>query len=313
MRFIEEIVVETFLPTYRSMLAERLRDRGLTQAEVGDLLGISQSAVSKYAHGDVDTAPAVESDERVRELADRVADGLAEGTMSRVGALVETEVLIRRLEDGDLLARLHEEAWPELTDADVTFAVHDPDSALRTSEEVLASVRRGLRVLTNASGFAGLIPNVGTNLVEALPDPAGIEDVAAVPGRIVDVKGAATVPGEPEFGVSEHVANVLLSARAGGAEATAAVNVSYDPAVVEQFEEAGYRTAEFDPDAPTDAVRAAVEELLAGEDAADTAAPLGSEPFVLYQTGAHGVEAITYVLGPEAPSVARAVVGTLLE
>ncbi|MFC6737609.1 thiamine-phosphate synthase family protein, partial [Halolamina salina] len=36
------------------------------------------------------------------------------------------------------------------------------------------------------------------------------------------------------------------------------------------------------------------------------------EPFVLYQTGAHGVEAITYVLGPDAPTVARAVVETLL-
>jgi predicted fused transcriptional regulator/phosphomethylpyrimidine kinase/predicted transcriptional regulator len=306
MKFVEEVVVESFLPTYRSMLAERLRDRGLTQAEVGDLLGISQSAVSKYAHGEVDTHPDVEGDERVQELADRVADGLAAGTMSRVGALVETEVLIRRLEDGDLLAKLHETAWPPLADADVAFAVHDPDSALRTSEEVLASVRRGLRLLTNASGFAGLIPNVGTNLVEALPDPEGIEDVAAVPGRIVDVKGAATVPGEPEFGVSEHVAKVLLSARSGGADAAAAVNVAYDPDVVERFEAAGYRTAEFDPDAPTDPVREATADLLEAEG-------LGEEPFVLYQTGAHGVEAITYVLGPDAPTVARAVVETLLD
>jgi len=28
MRFIEEVVVEEFLPTFRSMLAEELRDRG---------------------------------------------------------------------------------------------------------------------------------------------------------------------------------------------------------------------------------------------------------------------------------------------
>jgi predicted transcriptional regulator len=53
MRFIEEIVVEQFLPTFRSMLAEELRERGLTQSEVADILGISQSAVSKYAHGEV--------------------------------------------------------------------------------------------------------------------------------------------------------------------------------------------------------------------------------------------------------------------
>jgi predicted fused transcriptional regulator/phosphomethylpyrimidine kinase/predicted transcriptional regulator len=308
MKFVEEVVVESFLPTYRAMLAERLREQGLTQAEVGDLLGISQSAVSKYAHAEVDTHPAVEDDKRVRSLADRVAAGLADGTMTQVGALVETEVLIRRLENGDLLTRLHEDAWPALAEADAAFAVHDPESALRTSEQVLASVRRGLRVLTNATGFAGLVPNVGTNLVETLPDPAGIEDVAAIPGRIVDVKGAPTVPGDPEFGVSQHVADVLLSARAGGAAATAALNVCYDPGLVEQLTNAGYRATEFDPTAPTDPVRQAVEDLVAEADGEALA-----EPFVLYQTGAHGVEAITYVLGPDAPTVARAVVDTLLD
>ncbi|WP_459846217.1 thiamine-phosphate synthase family protein [Halolamina salina] len=302
MKFVEEVVVDAFLPTYRAMLAERLRDRGLTQAEVADLLGVSQSAVSKYAHGEVDVHPDVKGDERVRALADRVAEGLADGTLSRVGALVETEVLIRELEDGDLLARLHEEAVPGLAEVDATFAVHDADSALRTSEQVLASVRRGLRVLTNASGFAGLIPNVGTNLAESLPDPTGIEDVAAVPGRVVDVKGAATVPGDPEFGVSEHVAGVLLSARAGGTDAHAAVNVAYDEEILAAFTDAGYRAVEFDPGADEDAVEAAVA-------AADIDT---EEPFVLYQTGAHGVEAITYVLGPDAPTVARAVVETLL-
>lgn len=301
MKFIEEVVVDTFLPTYRSMLAARLRERDLTQSEVADLLGISQSAVSKYVHGGVTTSAAVENDQRVRELADRVADGLADGTMSRVQALVESEVLIRKLEDSDLLAGLHEEAWPELADSEVTFSVHDPDSALRSSEQVLASVRRGLRILTNASGFAGLVPNVGTNLAECLPEARDVDDVAAVPGRIVDVKGAATVPGDPEFGVSEHVASVLLSARAGGADVRAAVNVTYDRDVVVRFEDAGYRTAEFDADAPTDPVKAAVEGL-GGQ----------GETFVCYQTGAHGVEAITYVLGPDAPTVARAVVDTLL-
>lgn len=301
MKFVEEVVVDAFLPTYRAMLAERLRERGLTQAEVADLLGVSQSAVSKYVHGEVEGHPDVAADERVRALADRVAEGLADGTLSRVGALVEAEVLIRQLEDGDLLARLHEEAVPELAEADATFAVHDAESTLRTSEQVLASVRRGLRLLTNASGFAGLIPNVGTNLVESLPDPTGIEDVAAVPGRIVDVSGTATLPGDPAFGVSEHVAGVLLAAREAGADASAAVNLVYDPDVVDAFADAGYATVRFDTEA-ADAVSTAVAEatLEAGE------------PFVLYQTGAHGVEPITYVLGPDAPTVARAVVETLL-
>ncbi|MFC5277254.1 thiamine-phosphate synthase family protein [Halorubrum rubrum] len=297
MRFVEEVVVDEFLPTVRSMLAEDLRERGFTQREVADALGISQSAVSKYAHGDVARHDRIVADERVRDLVERVGEGLAEGDLSPVAALVEIEVLIRRLEEGDLLAELHEEAMPGLAAADVDFSVHDPDSGLREREAVLASVRRGLRTLTNASGFAGLIPNVGANVVECLLDATTVDDVAAVPGRLVDVKGRAMVPGEPEFGVSEHVATVLLAAREAGATARGAVNVRYDPDLVAALAES-YPTVEFDAERET---REAVAEAVAACAAED------AETLVCYQTGAVGVEPIVYVLAPTAPEAARVV------
>jgi hypothetical protein len=291
-KFVEEIVAEEFLPTFRSMLAEELRKRGLTQSEVAEVLGISQSAVSKYAHGEVARHEAFLEDERVRRLVERAGEGLATGDMSRVGALVEAEVLIRELESrGDLLAERHERAMPELAAYEGDFRIHDPESALRTSERVLSSVRRGLRVLENTSGFAGLIPNVGSNLVECLPDAASIDDVAGVPGRIFDVKGRATIPSDPEFGVSEHVASVLLSAREHGSDARAALNVRYDPALVALFEEAGYTVVEFEgEEALDDAIAAALE-----------ATP---EANVLAQTGGFGIEPVIYVLAEDAEAAA---------
>ncbi|MGM0448016.1 MAG: thiamine-phosphate synthase family protein [Methanobacteriota archaeon] len=298
MRFIEEVVVDEFLPTVRSMLAEDLRDRGFTQSEVADALGISQSAVSKYAAGDVARQEGVVADERVRDLVERVGEGLASGDLTPVAALVEIEVLIRQLEEGDLLADLHEAAMPALADADVEFSVHDPDSGLRERERVLTSVRRGLRTLTNASGFAGLIPNVGANVTECLADAATVDDVAAVPGRLVDVKGRAMVPGEPEFGVSEHVATVLLAAREAGAGVRGAVNLRYDPETVESLDES-HPTVEFDAERPT---REAVADAVAVVDL-----PADSETLVLYQTGAVGVEPIVYVLAPTAAEAARMV------
>ncbi len=294
MRFLEEVVVAEFLPTVRSMLAGELRDRGLTQREVADLLGISQSAVSKYAHGEVDVNDAVAADERVRELVDELADGLAAGETSRVQALAELEVLIRRLEQGDLLARLHEEAFPPLSDYDGTVAIHDPESDLRETERVLASVRRGLALLENAGGFAALIPAVGSNLVEALPDARGVDEVAGVPGRLIDVKGRVTVPAPPEFGASGHVATVLLAARAAGSDARAALNVAYDPDVVATLVDRGHVAVEFDSEAP---VEAAVADALAET----------SDASVLYQTGADGVEPVAYVLAPDAVAAAEAV------
>ena len=293
MRFVEEVVVESFLPTYRSMLAEALRERGLTQSEVAEALGISQSAVSKYVHGQVATDDRIAGDDRVGELVERTAEGLAEGETSRVGALVEAEVLIRELE-GDLLATLHEEAMPELREHDVAW-IHDPDSRLRETERVLASVRRGLRVVERTGGFAGLIPNVGSNLVECIPDPTGVDDVAGVPGRIFDVKGRATIPAEPEFGVSEHVARVLLAARdAGCGDLRAALNLRYDRELIDALEAVDHRTIEFDAEA---ALEPAIADALAVE----------PDATVLYQTGAHGIEPIVYLLGSDAPTVAGVV------
>ncbi|MEM4779953.1 MAG: thiamine-phosphate synthase family protein [Halalkalicoccus sp.] len=295
MKFIEEIVVEEFLPTFRSMLAEELRERGLTQSEVADVLGISQSAVSKYAHGEVARNEAVLGDERVADLVTRVGEGLATGEVSRVQALVETEVLIRQFESrGDLVATLHEEAMPELAEYEGEFRIHDPESELRTTERVLSSVRRGLRTLENTSGFAGLIPNVGSNLVECTPDAVTIDDVAGVPGRIFDVKGRTAIPGEPEFGVSEHVASVLLTAREHGSEARAALNVRYDPALSALLAESGHAVVEFEGEGELDET---------------IAAALDSDPeaTVLAQTGGFGIEPVIYVLVESAPSAAEAI------
>ena len=291
MKFVEELVVEEFLPTFRSMLAERLRERDLTQSEVASILGISQSAVSKYAHGDVARNEEVLNDERVRDLADDLADGLATGDLTPVGALIETEVLVRRLERGGLLARLHEKRVPELA-ANSGYDVHDPEGALRAAERTRSSVRRGLRTLENTSGFAGLIPNVGSNLVECTPDAKGIDDVAGVPGRIFDVKGRTTVPGDPEFGVSGHVAGVLLAARANGNEARAALNLRYDDALRDRLESLGLDLVEFDGEADTET--AIADCGVAGAD-------------VLYQTGAMGIEPIMYLLAPSAAAAAERV------
>jgi predicted fused transcriptional regulator/phosphomethylpyrimidine kinase/predicted transcriptional regulator len=291
MRFIEEVVVDEFLPTFRSMLAEDLREKGFTQSEVADLLGISQSAVSKYSHGGVSGHEEIVADTRVRDLVSRLSEGLANGEMSRIQALAETEILIRQLERGDLLATMHEESMPGLAAYDGDFSIHDADSSLRATERTLTSVRRGLRILENASGFASLIPAVGSNLVECLPDATSIDDVVAIPGRILDVKGRATVPSEPEFGASGHVASVLLVARAAGSDARAALNVQFSPEIIEHVEEMGMTTAAFDPE--TD-LSVAVSDAFA-DGPAD----------VLYQSGGFGIEPAIYLLATDAGSAAE--------
>lgn len=290
MRFIEEIIVDEFLPTVRSMLAEALRSRGLTQREVADALGISQSAVSKYAHGEVERNQTVLRDDRVQGLVEEIAAGLASGEMTQVQALIELEVFIRQLERGGLLAQLHEQAMPAISGRTSAFSIHDPEGELRTAEQVRASVRQGVRTLENTRGVTGLIPNVGSNIVECLPDAQGIEDVAGVPGRLFEVRGRLSVPADPEFGASEHVATILLAARAAGTNARGAVNVRYTPELIDRLTVQGSTPGAFE--AEYDDINEAIQNAVT------------DDVDVLYQTGGFGIEPIIYILAPSAEAAA---------
>jgi hypothetical protein len=69
--------------------------------------------------------------------------------------------------------------------------------------------------------------------------------------------------------------------------------------LVEDLDAAGYPTVEFDPDAPTDPVRAVLADSVDADDSPETV--------VVYQSGGYGIEPITYVLGPDAGTVAGVV------
>lgn len=293
MQFIEEVVVDEFLPTVRSMLAERLSKQDFTQQEIADILGISQSAVSKYIHNEIDTNEQIRDHPHVQEIVEEISEGLASDTMSNVQALVELEILIRELESGDVLATLHEERMPALTDYNGK-RIHDPESRLRLQEQTLASLRRGLRMLETTSGFSQLIPNVGSNLVSALPDADDVSAIAGVPGRIFDIKGQTTIPAEPEFGVSEYVATVLLAAQRGGSDARAALNIAYSQENLAHLRDAGHEAVEFNPE-------------LSAEVAVQEAIEKNPSATIVYQTGDVGVEPIIYILGDTPPTVAETV------
>ena len=295
MRFIEEIVVDDFLPTIRSMLAVALADRGFTQREVATAIGVSQSAVSKYIHDEVERHPAIAADDRVQTRVHEVADGLATNGMDPVLALIELEVLIRELEGpGEVLHRLHQEAVPAIRSYDHAFRIHDPTSPMRERERVRSSVREAVGRLKTLSGVGTLVPQVGTNVVEILADGSDLEDVVGVPGRIIDVEGSIAVPGEPQFGVSGHVASILLAARTGGSDMRAAINLVYEPAVLDALGVHAGPVVEVPGD--TD-VSSAVEEAI-------SATPHAR---VIAQTGGFGIEPITYVLGETAPAVVEVI------
>lgn len=293
LRLPSEIVVDRFLPTVRVLLATALDDRGFTQREVADRLGVSQGAVSQYLRGDAAVEPLFADHPRTVEVVETIADGFAAGTMDDYEALAELLGLVREFEDRGPICELHEEVVPALEGLGCDLCVRGLDSATVAERDVLRDVRRAARTLASSGAFVPLVPNVGTNVGMALPDPEDEVDVAAVPGRLHARQGRLTVPTSPEFGGSQHVARTLLAAAAVDPETRGALNIVTDDAVLESARERGIAPLEVDAEYEdrTDRLTAAFEDR-------------GSVPRVVYHRGAFGIEPITYVLGPTATAAA---------
>jgi hydroxymethylpyrimidine/phosphomethylpyrimidine kinase len=80
-----------------------------------------------------------------------------------------------------------------------------------------------------------LIPEVSSNLGYALPQAEGIEDVAAFPGRIVRFKDSVATYGDPEFGASQHIANIILTVMRFNPEYCSAMNIRYSKENIAQL------------------------------------------------------------------------------
>jgi len=289
-----EIVVERFVPTARAMLAAALDERGFTQQEIADRIGVTQAAVSNLVNGNVDIEERFSEDPRMVETIERIADGFEDGRMDGVDAMAELLALVEEFEDRGPICAAHEDAMPELDGMGCDLCVRGTDSEVLAERDVLASVRRAARLLAGTDAMAEHVPNVGTNVGMALPDAADATDVAAIPGRIYRMRGSVEVPANPEFGASEHVARTVLAARSVDPDVRAALNVGTSDALLDAARERGIEPLEFDPD--YEDRREHLREAMAAR---------GEVPPVLFHRGAFGIEPVTFVLGRTAVEAAE--------
>lgn len=291
MRFPEEIVVDRFIPTVRALLVEDLTKRGLTQSQVAERLGISQSAVSKYELGKLSPDARLARDPRVKRTVARVGPALASGGMGPVEALAEFLALVRELENRGPICEIHEEEMPALRGLGCDLCLRATGSAVLAEQVALADVRAAVRVLEASDALAAFIPKVGANVALALPGAREPSGVASVPGGLFVMKGRVKAPAPPEFGVSRHMAEVALAAARGDATRRAAMNVATDGRLLAAARAAGLVVREIPP---------AVERSPAS---LDPGAARGAD--VLSHAGDFGVEPQTYLLAATALAVAE--------
>ncbi|MCS7107018.1 MAG: bifunctional hydroxymethylpyrimidine kinase/phosphomethylpyrimidine kinase [Acidilobaceae archaeon] len=172
---------------------------------------------------------------------------------------------------------------------------------------VLQEVERGVEILVeNAKDVVGLIPEVSTNIVMALPKLYARTplDVAGVPGRIGRFGERLVVPAKPEFGASRHLARAVLAAMDIDPEVRAAMNIRYGKDIEEAVTRLGFSWSYYDR-------REEPEEVKRKEGATmawgirEAARRVGKMPEIVFDYGEHGKEPITKIFGKTAREVAQ--------
>ncbi len=90
-----------------------------------------------------------------------------------------------------------------------------------------------IEMLHNCPEFSALVPEVRVNIVYALPDAKTPDDVAGVDGRITVVRGLPHASGLPRWGVSDHMARIIIEAHRYDSAINAGINFKCDSKIIE--------------------------------------------------------------------------------
>jgi len=170
---------------------------------------------------------------------------------------------------------------------------------LRSNEKFLVWLALKTAIETMVSFLPpGYIPEVGMNFAYALPNAKTRNDVCAVDGRITKHKESPSLCGTIDFGVSKHVASIVLAAMSFDTTIRSAVNIRYSKKTVELCKNIGFAVGTFDrkdepPTAPSTmdwGTKHAINTL-------------GRVPDIIYDTGSVGKEPMIRILGKDPEDV----------
>ncbi len=94
--------------------------------------------------------------------------------------------------------------------------------------KVINQIKEIYNFISPLKKFSKLIPEVRMNISGALPDATRKEDIAGIDGRITIVNGFPKASGEIKFGVSDHTARLILSAKEYDNSINFVMNMKYN-------------------------------------------------------------------------------------
>ncbi len=167
-----------------------------------------------------------------------------------------------------------------------------------TRMEVVTQLANSVAALESLQGFDRLVPEVGSNIVYCLPDAVQQEEVAGLTGRIILVRGRPKACGDIDFGWAPFMGPVVLAAHKLEPSIRSAISLRCTSEIIAAGQAQGLEPAEFrwprNQSPPSCLTLTALETL-------------GYVPKVLYDQGAHGLEALVVVFGDNPKTIVKRV------
>lgn len=133
-----EIAVKSVVPAIRALLAKELTETyGMKQQEAANLLGITQTAISKYTHHVRGSILPIEKEKEVKILVVKTAASLANGNLDRTTLALQICSTCKFIRKKGLMCELCKRANPTLNTelCKLCFLSSCDSQTLRSSEE----------------------------------------------------------------------------------------------------------------------------------------------------------------------------------
>ena len=172
--------------------------------------------------------------------------------------------------------------------------------------DVISQIKEAVREL-KGERIGRLIPEVQSNLGMALPYACTVQDVAAVPGRIIRFGESIKTVSDPEFGASQHMARIILTLMRYDKGVRSAMNIRYSEAIVKKCNDLGFEVRCLDRRKEPDYIRkregASLGWLIESVQKSEN-----KIPDVIYDTGDEGKEPMVRIIGRDAKDVTQKVI-----
>jgi len=210
-----------WLDRLHMQLARNLRANGWSQAEIAEIMGSTQSTVSRMAHRELPEMAGTSDEATIDGWAHEIALAMRQlGSQSKPTR--QRFVMEIAFGPGQVL-RFDKSLTGSDLDSD-----QEQTALLKRLEWAVSRI--------DINKISPWMPAVGMNIACCLENSSSTAEVAAFPGKVSIVDDRLRHHDTPSFGASNHLANMLLSARHNDSDKTAILNIK-PPASGEDIEQ----------------------------------------------------------------------------